>query len=463
VLVLAIVALEVPLASSVADRVDAEARSQARAQADLVAATVADLLGPDRRRERQRVIDVVAASARGRVIVVDRRGRLLADSERASVGRDYSGRPEIRAALAGRREQRERDSQTLGQALLATSVPIIGDGRPAGAVRVTQSVAAVDRAVRRAWLGLALIGLVVLGIGLLIGSLIAGQITRPLRRLDGAARQVAEGDLSIRVAVEGSAEQRSLSQAFNVMTERLERLVRSQRLFVADASHQLRTPLTGLRLRLESVQASRLEREAAADLAAALAELDRLSQMITELLELSRAGERETTGERVSLADVGARAAVRWSATANERGQRVVAIGEAVDGVPAWISEADADRIADALVENALHYSPDGSEVEIVALPGGLEVRDRGAGLAPGEAERVFERFHRGSAGRQGVPGSGLGLSIARELARRWAADVTLRPRPGGGTIAEFRAAPVPDPGKDLAKPAANAGRGDVP
>jgi len=374
VLVLAIVALEVPLASSVADRVEAEARSQARAHADLVAATVADLLGPGRRRECERVFDVVAASARGRVIVVNRRGRLLADSEEAAIGRDYSARPEIRAALAGRREQRERDSQTLGRALLATSVPILGDGRPVGAVRVTQSIEAVDRAVRRAWLGLALIGVVVLGIGLLAGSLIAGSITRPLRRLDNAALRVAEGDLGARVSVEGSAEQRSLSHTFNVMTERLERLVRSQRLFVADASHQLRTPLTGLRLRLEAVQASKLEPEAATDLTAALAELDRLAQMITELLELTRAGERETAAERLSLTDVAARAAVRWSAAAAERGQRVVAIDNAGDGAPAWIAEADADRIVDALVENALHYSPAGSEVEIAALAGALEV-----------------------------------------------------------------------------------------
>lgn len=243
-------------------------------------------------------------------------------------------------------------------------------------------------------------------------------------------------------------------------TARLERLVRSQRQFVADASHQLRTPLTGLRLRLEAVQASRLEPEAAADLEAALAELDRLAQMITELLELIRAGERESAAERLSLADVTARAAVRWSAAASQRGQRLIATGDAADGGCATIAEADADRIVDALVENALLYSPAGSDIEIAALPAGLEVRDRGAGLAPGEGEQVFERFHRGSAGRQGLPGSGLGLPIARELARRWGADVTLRPRPGGGTVAAFVVASAP--GKDLAKPAPDGSAGGV-
>ncbi len=443
-LVLAIVALEVPLAASISDRVHAEVRSQARAQADVAAATVADLLGSRNRERRDDVVEVVARNARGRVIVVDRRGRVLADSERTAIGGSYGARPEIRAALAGRRDQRERTSQTLGQALLATTLPILGDGRPVGAVRITQSVDAVDRAVRRSWLGLALIGLVVLTVGLLAGSLIAGQITRPLRRLDAAARRVAAGDLTARVEIEGSSEQQSLGRTFNLMTERLQRLVEAQRLFVADASHQLRTPLTGLRLRMESVQGSPLDAQAADDVRAALEEFDRLAQMIGELLELSRAGERDAAGEIVSLPELVSHAAARWKATASERCQRVTALcGDAGSGGGAgqsvWIARADADRIVDALVENALRYSPDGTEVEIAASPGLVEVRDRGAGLAPGEQDAVFERFHRGSASRNGAPGSGLGLAIARELARGWEGDLTLRARPGGGTVAELR------------------------
>ena len=493
-LVLAIVALLVPLATSVSDRVNAEVRSQSRAQADIAAATLSDPLASSRGRLRRRV-DVVARNTRGRVIVVDRRGRLLADSQGTAAGTDFSARPEIRAALAGRRDQRQRSSRTLGRALLATSVPILGNGRPVGAVRITQSIDAVDRAVHRAWLGLALIGFVVLGLGLLAGSLIAGQITRPLRRLDAAARRVAEGDLSARVRIEGSAEQQSLGRTFNVMTERLARLVDAQRLFVADASHQLRTPLTGLRLRIEAVGGSRLDPQAASDAAAALAEVDRLSQMIDELLELSRAGEHDAAGELVATEDVVGRAVQRWRVAAADRGQRVVAAAGSIGAEPGgsgaqpaspgpaglgaqaaspgtaggrvWVAMADADRIVDALVENALHYSAAGSEVEIAAMAGGIEVRDRGLGLADGEADEVFERFHRGSAGRRGVAGSGLGLAIARELARRWDGDVALRPRAGGGTVAELLLGSRPAPhrvnksqglGKDLANSGADRG-----
>jgi signal transduction histidine kinase len=431
VLVLAIVALEVPLASSVADRVDAEVRSQARAEADVVAALSSGQLRDPAALDR--LVDTAAESARGRVIVVNRRGLLLADSEETARGRSYAARPEIAAALDGRSYQSERESVTLGESILATAVPVIQRGEPAGAVRVTQNFEAVERAIRRAWVGLALIGLLVLGLGLLAGSFIATQIARPVRRLDEAARRVGEGDLSARAEVEGSAEQRSLARTFNEMTERLERLVRSQREFVADASHQLRTPLTGLRLRLESASNEARDEPVRDDLEAALAELDRLSAIVRELLELSRAGERDLGAEEVSLADAAARAAERWDANAEEHGQRVEV--ERRPSGSTWASRADVDRVLDALIENALNYSREGSAVTITALDGRIEVRDQGSGLAPGEEEEVFERFHRGAAGRAGPPGTGLGLPIARELAGRWGGRVTLRSS-SAGTVA---------------------------
>ena len=103
-------------------------------------------------------------------------------------------------------------------------MPIIHDGRTAGAVRVTQSVSAVHQAVLRVELAIALIGLIVLALGMLAGSLLAGQIGRPLRRLEAVARRVAQGDLRARAEVEGSLEQRSLSSSFNEMTDRIARL-----------------------------------------------------------------------------------------------------------------------------------------------------------------------------------------------------------------------------------------------
>jgi methyl-accepting chemotaxis protein len=241
VLLLALIALGVPLALSLRDRVDSEVRGQAESQAQVVASLSSDLIDPPRTAELQRVAQVAARSVRGRVIVVDSAGRLLADSAGTELGRSYANRPEVGAALEGRGEQIDRYSETLGTDLLATAVPILERQRTSGAVRITQSLDAVSHAVRTSVVDIAALAAIVLALGMVAGALISRQIVRPIRRLDRAASQVAGGDLDTAVAVEGSTEQRSLARTFNEMTGRLKRLLRVQQDFVADASHQLRT------------------------------------------------------------------------------------------------------------------------------------------------------------------------------------------------------------------------------
>ena len=363
-------------------------------------------------------------------------GQVLVDSAGpAELGASYLSRPEIKVALSGRQVQVQRASRTLGKEILATAVPIIHDGRTAGAVRVTQSVSAVHQAVLRVELAIALIGLIVLALGMLAGSLLASQIGRPLRRLEAVARRVAQGDLRARAEVEGSLEQRSLSSSFNEMTDRIARLWSAQQDFVADASHQLRTPLTGLRLRLEEAKALAVGTDATDELDAAIGEVDRLSHTVDELLLVSRAGERPLAGAPVNLGDLVIDAVARWRPQASERG---IALAQQRDGDPGtvWAARADLERALDALLENALRYSPSGSGVTIAAAPGRIEVRDRGPGVPIEERELVFERFRRGTVGTAGPPGHGLGLPIARELVREWGGEVTIEGRDGGGTAA---------------------------
>lgn len=435
---MAIIALGVPLAINLSARVRAEVRTQAQAQADLVAATAADLLGAGQRRELSTLARTAATSLRGRILVVGATGGVLVDSAGpAQVGVSYESRPEIEAALSGRQVQVQRASRTLGREILATAVPIIRNGRPVGAVRVTQSIAAVNSAVRRAQLGVVLIGLIVLALGLAAGAIIAAQVGRPIRRLQDVARRVARGELGARAAIEGSREQKSLAVSFNDMTERIARLLEVQREFVADASHQLRTPLTGLRLRLEEARAHRMSPEASKELDAAVGEVDQLARTVHQLLALSGGGERQAPTQPLDLDDLAASAVRRWEPIAKARG---IALSHCRGDVlrTAWAGWPEAERALDCLLENAVTYSPPGTRIELISGPGRIEVRDRGPGLADDEQDAVFERFHRGRAARSGPSGSGLGLAIARELARAWNGEVTIENRDGGGAVASL-------------------------
>ena len=405
----------------------------------MVAATAAEPLGRSKPRALNSLVRTAARAVRGRVVVVDRRGRLIADSTGlAALGADYSNRPEIAAALKGRGFQDTRRSQTLNEEILATAAPVVRGGTIEGAVRVTQSIGAVHRAVRRNVLGLALIGAFVLGLGLGAGAVIAGQFVRPVRRLDEAARRIAAGDLEARAPVEGSSEQRSLSHAFNEMTDRLSRAIRAQQSFVADASHQLRTPLAGLRLRLEEARAAGVSAAAARELDSGEIEVERLAKTIDELLVLSRAGEHDAPGEIVDLGQAAAEAIDRWSTIAAEHGKTLV-LREDGRKAAVWAARADVDRALDSLVENAVLYSPKGTTITLGPRPGVIEVEDEGPGLQQGEEESVFERFHRGRAGTEGPAGTGLGLPIARELARRWGGDAAIENRDGRGARAALR------------------------
>lgn len=433
VVLLAIVALEIPLAIDLRHRVDNEVRYQARGQADLVAASSVDLLSPASRAQLRIVAVQAADTVRGRVIIVGPSGTVLADSSPGTIGQSYSSRPEIAAALRGNPFQQTRHSTSLGTDLLATAVPIAHAGKTLGAVRITQSISSVHGAVRRTILELVLVGVAVLLMGLVAGALLARQIARPLRRLERTAQRVAAGELSARAdETEGSHEQRTLAASFNEMTTRVGELLEAQRRFIADASHQLRTPLSGLRLRLEAAAA---RTPGDRDIAAADAEVDRLAEIVEDLLVLSRAGDPGSTATLCDLGDAAHRAVERFSAAAARRGVAIRVADEAPDArgrcVPAGL-----DRVLDVLIENALLYGASGGEIELCVRDGVVEVRDRGPGLRPGEEQEVFERFHRGSAARNDIPGTGLGLPIARDMARGWGGEVVLRARDGGGAVA---------------------------
>ena len=206
------------------------------------------------------------------------------------------------------------------------------------------------------------------------------------------------------------------------MTSRVGRLLESQQEFVADASHQLRTPLTGIRLQLEELRETRPDGDArAAALDAGMREVDRLVAHRRRAAD-PEPGRRARAPRRASRASsrLASRAVERWRKPAAERGIDL-RLESGGDPPPAWAAVPDLDRALDALVENAIVYSPAGGDVVVaVGSDGRIDVLDRGPGSMPGEEKLVFERFARGRVGREGAPGTGLGLAIARELAGQW-------------------------------------------
>ena len=221
VALLAVIALEVPLALALRDRVDREVRTQAAGEAAVVAAAAGDLMTGSSRPALARLARTAAVTVRGRVLVVDARGRVLADSAgRAARGSPYGDRPEIAAALRGRRTQVRRRSTSLGADLLATAAPIAGraGARPAGAVRITQSVAAVSAAARRVVVGLVLVGAAVLALALVAGALLAGPPGPAAAPPGGRGAPRRRGRARGPRPREGSAEQRWLATTFNDMT-----------------------------------------------------------------------------------------------------------------------------------------------------------------------------------------------------------------------------------------------------
>ncbi len=381
-----------------------------------------------------------------RVVVVDRDGISRVDTAQPTP-RDFSTRPEIAVALGGDRTAGTRPSETLGTDLLYVAVPSASGGVVHGAVRLTLDTAGTDAQIRRFQAGLVAVAVVVLATMALIGWVLARSVTRPVRQLQRAAERFASGDLrrDDDVTVGGPPELQALAATLTTMATRLALVLEEQRSFVADASHQLRTPLTALRLRLENLQ-STVPEAGAAELDAAIDETDRLGRLVGDLLQLART---DQLPEPVvaDLAAIAGERADTWSAVADAAavtlGWRPPAPGErtVVQAVAGAV-----EQILDNVIDNAVAASGHGGTVTVTVrvVPGPrpveLAVIDHGPGLSDDDKLRALRRFWRNDAGRDGT---GLGLPIAVALAEASGATLRLADTPGGGltVVVAFAAA----------------------
>lgn len=411
----------------------------------VIASTVEDVLTvvtPETATIAHRVVERYNARTGARVVITDDAGTAIADNDPPASGeRSFRTRPEIIAALAGRVGSEERYSATLRHTALFVAVPVQSGGSVYGVVRLSVTTEQMDARIRQRLQGVVLAGSIALVGAALLALVLARSLTKPLAALGVAATKFGNGALGERAdTASGPPEVRKLARDLNAMSSRIEELVIAQDAFVVDASHQLRSPLTAARLRLEAMEFSSTERREE-HRAAALDELQRLSRSIDGLLALAKAERGSSTAEDLDLRTVIDERIDAWSALTAERSVSIVrsSTGPVFARVsPDRLTQVLDNLIANAVDASALAIDAEGApRIEFVARSDGddveLIVRDNGPGMSDEQRAHAFDRFWRASSRRTELSGSGLGLSIARKLVLADQGTITLAASPSGG------------------------------
>jgi signal transduction histidine kinase len=369
---------------------------------------------------------------------------------------DDEGRARLEAALAGRRSQPPPLQMPWDDAPLVIAEPVLVDGEVRGVVVTVAPTAALHQRELESWGLIAAAVLLALGLGVLVSLPVVRWILHPVRRLDEGTGRVAAAVLAGGAAApvaddSGPPELRRLSVSFDRMAETVTDALAAQRAFVADASHQLRNPLTALRLRLSNLH-GHVEPGAADDHVAALEEAERLSTLLDGLLALART-ERTAPLTRVDVDAVVGDRVEAWRPLAEYAGLVLHRDGRPGLTVAAPVGAVEA--VLDAVLDNAVKFTalsdvPDGViTVHTARCDGQVEiaVSDNGPGIPVDELERATDRFWR-SPSKSNVEGSGLGLAIAARTVALAGGSLRLESPAGGGLRVVARlpeADPVPD------------------
>ena len=355
--------------------------------------------------------------------------------------------PELVAHWGALTESERGEVSTPAGRVAFLAVPLEVDGRVLGVFVVSQFRELQHGPFQDAVLATGAVGLVVLLIGSLLAWRVAESVLRPVRSLTRTARAITETDLTRRIEVEGSDEITELASAFNSTLDRLELALTTQRRFLNDAGHELRTPITIVRGHLELLGSEPEEREAA--VALVLDELDRMARIVDDLLLLAKAEGPDFL--HVETVDVGA-----LTDEVRSKLEGMAARAWALDGRGRGVVVADRQRLTQALMqlaENAVKHTQPDDEIAVGSLVGGGEarfwIRDEGSGIAAAEQPDVFTRFARGAESTRG-DGAGLGLSIVKAIAEAHHGRVELASEPGAGSTFTL-VVPVDQPGEEHA------------
>jgi two-component system, OmpR family, sensor histidine kinase MprB len=374
---------------------------------------------------------------RGYQQLIDATGKVLFRSPSAQVTLPIEARTRQLAAKGGK--PFFSDAHVNGIHLRILAEPLASKK----VVQFAQPLTDVDHLLRHLRLILALLDIGGIALAAVLGRLIAGAAVTPVKRLTQATEHVAQTqDLSKRITSETDDEIGRLAISFNAMMDALERSmtaldasVHAQRQLVADASHELRTPVTSLRTNIEILQQvpdmDSSERQRL--LGDVVQQIEELTMLMNDLIDLARGEQPRTDIEDVRL-DLLVSEAV-------ERAQRHTprtAFDVQMQDTVVWGIPARLDRAINNLIDNAVKYSPADHPVQIRLHENELTVRDFGPGISKEDLPNVFDRFYRGAEARS-RPGSGLGLAIVRQVAKQHGGAVSAEGAPGGGTMMRLR------------------------
>lgn len=381
-----------------------------------------------------------------RVLIVDHRGRVMVDSfdETWLKGRILQ-HPEAQAALKG---QSAAAAHILadGERVLYAAVPLAGENGSTGAVVIVAGLSDVYTALAQIRGRMAAVSLGSGFFAAMLSLTLAGLLTRPLNELRRAAQRMAAGRLGFSVPVRSRDEIGELAHAFNTMSTELARVDKMRREFLANASHELKSPLSSIKALSQSLIDGREEdvtvyREFLRDIDA---EIDRLTRLVNDMLEMTRL-EGDTRPVPRTEEDIGGlieHVAALLSARAHNKG---ITMRIAADRALKWRVNADLlTLVLVNLTDNALRYTPPGGEVSITAEAntGNLvvTVQDTGVGIPAEELPNVFERFYRVDRARsRETGGTGLGLAIVKRAVERMGGRIELESAPGKGTSSTIR------------------------
>lgn len=395
------------------------ASSRAREVAALEAQPVAALVGTLASENLSVALAQVNARQSGRPITV-----FLSDG--TQVGAPAARDAEVAVAMTGRAFTTVTNG---GEEVL---LPVLGRPEGSAVVRVFIPESQLNQGVTTARLSLIGLAAVLLGIALVVADRLARSVTRPVKNLAAVAERLIGGDLEARVKPEGPAEVRAVGETLNRLGVRVSELLEAEREAVADLSHRLRTPLTALRLDVESLPPG-------PDRERLITDLDSLRAHVDEVIRAARRPEREGLLARCDAATIAAERAAFWQVLAEDQGR---SLDVAVPSMPMLVRLAPQDLAAavDALLGNVFAHTQDD-------IACGVRVRSRKGGGAmvtvwdagPGLPERMIQR------GASGGGGTGLGLDIARSTAVASGGELIVGPRPGRpGTEVTLELGPPP-------------------